>query len=110
MACDAMHIPKLKFPRNEIIEVSRMLLSSFSNYQADNVQIIPASYQNEAKRIHIPGLNPELVPGSPEDIKIPVPPSGVVSPMSGLGTPAEPSNTPSLRVVSPTEEHPLSRD
>lgn len=92
MACDAMHIPKLKFPRNEIIE------------------IIPASYQNEAKRIHIPGLNPELIPGSPEDIKIPVPPSGFVSPLSGLGTPAEPSNTPSLRVVSPTEEHPLSRD
>ncbi|KAH8597994.1 6-phosphofructo-2-kinase-domain-containing protein [Bisporella sp. PMI_857] len=69
MACDAMHIPTLKFPRNEIIE------------------IIPASYQNEAKRIFIPDLAPELIPGSPEDIKIPVPPSGTLSPISGLGTP-----------------------
>ncbi|RAL60922.1 hypothetical protein DID88_010247 [Monilinia fructigena] len=43
-----------KFPRNEIIE------------------IIPASYQNEAKRIHIEGLAPEIIPGSPEDIRIPV--------------------------------------
>jgi len=25
MACDAMNIPKLKFPRNEIIEVRRIL-------------------------------------------------------------------------------------
>lgn len=79
MACDAMSIPTLKFPRNEIIE------------------IIPASYQNEAKRIFIPGVAPEIVPGSPEDIRIPVPPSGTLSPMSGLGTPAEPAN-------------PLSRD
>jgi 6-phosphofructo-2-kinase / fructose-2,6-biphosphatase 4 len=55
-------------------------------------QIIPASYQNEAKRIHIPGLPQEIVPGSPEDIRIPVPPSGVVSPLSGIGTPAEPAN------------------
>ncbi|KAF7865700.1 hypothetical protein EAF04_005866 [Stromatinia cepivora] len=74
MACDAMNIPTLKFPRNEIIE------------------IIPASYQNEAKRIHIDGLAPEIIPGSPEDIRIPVPPSaipsGVQSPFSGIGTPA----------------------
>ncbi|PQE08913.1 6-phosphofructo-2-kinase protein [Rutstroemia sp. NJR-2017a WRK4] len=72
MACDAMNIPNLKFPRNEIIE------------------IIPASYQNEAKRIHIDGLAPEIIPGSPEDIRIPVPPSGVTSPMSmsSIGTPA----------------------
>ena len=55
-------------------------------------QIIPASYQNEAKRIHIPGLPQDIVPGSPEDIRIPVPPSGVVSPLSGIGTPAEPTN------------------
>ncbi|KAM3073429.1 hypothetical protein ACMFMG_004675 [Clarireedia jacksonii] len=74
MACDAMNIPNLKFPRNEIIE------------------IIPASYQNEAKRIHIEGLAPEIIPGSPEDIRIPVPPSGVASPMSmsSIGTPAMP--------------------
>ncbi|KAF4634604.1 hypothetical protein G7Y89_g3510 [Cudoniella acicularis] len=74
MACDAMSIPTLKFPRNEIIE------------------IIPASYQNEAKRIIIPNVDHNIIPGSPEDIKILVPPSGAVSPMpgSGLGTPAEP--------------------
>lgn len=61
-----MDIPLLKFPRDEIIE------------------IIPAAYQNEAKRIHIPGLDPKLVPGSPDDAKIPVsagsiPPSGAAS-------------------------------
>ncbi|KAH6684157.1 6-phosphofructo-2-kinase/fructose-2, 6-biphosphatase-like protein 2 [Halenospora varia] len=74
MACDAMSIPTLKFPRNEIIE------------------IIPASYQNEAKRIVIPDIEPNIIPGSPEDIRIPVAPSGFVSPMSGsgIGTPAEP--------------------
>lgn len=74
MACSATDIPFLSFPRDEIIE------------------IIPASYNNQAKRIHIPGLPDKLVPGSPEDIRIPVPPSvlpsGAVSPMSGLGTPA----------------------
>lgn len=76
MACDAMAIPKLSFPRNEIIE------------------IIPASYQNEAKRIYIPDLAEEIVPGSPEDLKIPVPPSGFVSPMTGLGTPQNGAGTP----------------
>ncbi|KAL1903230.1 hypothetical protein Sste5346_000515 [Sporothrix stenoceras] len=39
MHCSAMDIPKLKFPRNKIIE------------------IIPAAYQNDAKIIRIPGLN-----------------------------------------------------
>jgi 6-phosphofructo-2-kinase/fructose-2,6-biphosphatase 4 len=52
MHCSTMDIPKLKFPRDEIIEV------------------IPAAYQNEAKRIHIPDLDPKYVPGSPEDIRI----------------------------------------
>lgn len=69
-----MDIPKLKFPRDEIIE------------------ILPAAYQNEAKRIHIPGLDPKIVPGSPEDIRITVPsmpPSGHISPIAGLSTPAE---------------------
>lgn len=94
MACDAMSIPSLKFPRNQIIE------------------IIPASYQNEAKRIQIDGLHPYLIPGSPEDIRIPVPPSGVVSPMSNLSG----SVTPIPKVVSPPptpgekEAHPLSHD
>ncbi|OJD15321.1 hypothetical protein AJ78_04405 [Emergomyces pasteurianus Ep9510] len=65
MACNAADIPFLSFPRDEIIE------------------IIPASYNNKAKRIHIPDLPPEIIPASPEDLKIPVPPSGVVSPMPG---------------------------
>ncbi|KAF3483609.1 6-phosphofructo-2-kinase/fructose-2,6-bisphosphatase [Arthroderma uncinatum] len=65
MACNSTDIPFLSFPRDQIIE------------------IIPASYNNQAKRIHIPDLPPEIIPGSPEDIKIPVPPSGVVSPMPG---------------------------
>jgi 6-phosphofructo-2-kinase/fructose-2,6-biphosphatase 4 len=68
-----MDIPKLKFPRDEIIE------------------IIPAAYQNEAKRIHIPGLDPKTIPGSPEDIRIPVPasPGGNLSPIPGLSSPVE---------------------
>ncbi|KAI1255918.1 hypothetical protein MGN70_002659 [Eutypa lata] len=65
MHVGTMEIPVLKFPRNEIIE------------------IIPAAYQNEAKRIHIPGLDPKTVPGSPEDIRIPVP--------SNAGSPTPPS-------------------
>lgn len=69
MACSATDIPSLQFPRDEIIE------------------IIPASYNNSAKRIHIDGLPSPMVPASPEDIKIPVPPSGAVSPFSGIGTP-----------------------
>ncbi|KAK7708561.1 hypothetical protein SLS64_006663 [Diaporthe eres] len=72
-------IPKLKFPRDEIIE------------------IIPAAYQNEAKRIHIPGLDPRMVPGSPEDIRIPVPsmpPSGTLSPIPGLSSPVDGQATP----------------
>lgn len=79
-----MDIPKLKFPRDEIIE------------------IIPAAYQNEAKRIHIPGLDPKMIPGSPEDIRIPVlsiPPSGQLSPIPGMMTPAE-------GVVSSSEQRP----
>ncbi len=70
MACNATDIPTLSFPRNEIIE------------------IIPASYNNEAKRILIPDLPYDMIPGSPENIAIPVPPSGTMTPMSGIGTPA----------------------
>ncbi|CDM37624.1 Fructose-2,6-bisphosphatase [Penicillium roqueforti FM164] len=69
MACNAADIPFLEFPRDEIIE------------------ILPESYQNEAQRIHIPDLPEEIIPASPEDLKIPVPPSGVVSPAQGLGSP-----------------------
>lgn len=69
-----MDIPKLTFPRDEIIE------------------IIPAAYQNEAKRVHIPGLDVNMVPGSPDDIRImspTIPTSGEVTPIAGLSTPAE---------------------
>ncbi|RYP12777.1 hypothetical protein DL765_007155 [Monosporascus sp. GIB2] len=88
MHVGTMEIPKLKFPRNEIIE------------------IIPAAYQNEAKRIHIPGLDPRMVPGSPEDIRIPVPGSGSDTPSfpgGGLSSPAEPAivvDKPPERVVN----------
>lgn len=68
MACNATDIPRLSFPRNEIIEIT------------------PASYNNEATRILIPGLPEETIAGSPEDLKIPVapsqPPSGRITPMS----------------------------
>ncbi|KAK7456047.1 hypothetical protein CaCOL14_004096 [Colletotrichum acutatum] len=81
MHCATMDIPILKFPRDEIIE------------------IIPAAYQNEAKRVHIPGVDPKITPGSPEDISIPVPgggsgsgvASGNLSPMPGISSPAEPN-------------------
>lgn len=65
MACNAQDIPSLEFPRNEIIE------------------IIPASYNNIAKRIHIPDLPEGLIPPSPEGLAMPAPPSGTVSPMPG---------------------------
>ncbi|KAL9108947.1 MAG: hypothetical protein Q9227_006343 [Pyrenula ochraceoflavens] len=67
-------------------------------------------YNNEAKRISIPGLPEDIIPASPEDIKIPVPPSGVVSPMpGGLGSPKSGSATPergpsSLKVSHDVEE------
>lgn len=82
MACNATDIPALEFPRNEIIE------------------IIPASYNNEATRITIPGLPLETIPGSPEDIKIPVPPSGSITPM-GLDTPKTGTSSPRHTTGSP---------
>ena len=85
MACNAADIPSLSFPRNEIIE------------------IIPASYNNEAKRIIIPDCPEDIIPGSPEDIRIPVPPSGVVSPMPGLGSPATGPGTPLNEMHKPLE-------
>jgi 6-phosphofructo-2-kinase / fructose-2,6-biphosphatase 4 len=78
MHCSTMDIPKLKFPRDEIIE------------------IIPAAYQNEAKRVHIPGLDPKTIPGSPEDIRIPVPnePGANLPPIPGMNGPE-----PNIEVV-----------
>ncbi|KAF2000888.1 6-phosphofructo-2-kinase/fructose-2,6-bisphosphatase-like protein [Amniculicola lignicola CBS 123094] len=95
MACNAADIPKLEFPRDEIIE------------------IIPSSYNNVAKRIKIPDLPDSMIPDSPEDIKIPVPPSGTVSPFSGLGTPqagsgtATPQNTPQPLRLARTHINPM---
>lgn len=83
MHCSTRDIPNLKFPRDEIIE------------------IIPAAYQNEAKRIHIPGLDPRTIPGSPEDIRIPVPsePGANLPPIPGMGGPE-----PEVVVVRPPEK------
>ncbi|KAF6819731.1 6-phosphofructo-2-kinase/fructose-2,6-bisphosphatase [Colletotrichum sojae] len=90
MHCATMDIPTLKFPRDEIIE------------------IIPAAYQNEAKRIHIPGIDPKITPGSPEDIRIPVPGSipgsGNLSPIPGLSSPAEPVERPPEKVINKAAE------
>ncbi|KAK7966726.1 6-phosphofructo-2-kinase [Apiospora aurea] len=72
MHCSTTAIPTLKFPRNEIIE------------------IIPAAYQNEAKRILIPGLDPRIVPSSPEGVRITVPgESPALFPGGGLNSPPE---------------------
>jgi 6-phosphofructo-2-kinase/fructose-2,6-biphosphatase 4 len=89
MHCSTTDIPSLKFPRDEIIEIS------------------PAAYQNEAKRLKIPGLEPSLAsslaPNSPEGVKILVPggsapASGHLSPVpTGVVSPIEP-----LEVVSST--------
>ena len=92
MACNATDIPSLSFPRDEIIE------------------IIPASYNNEASRIKIPDLPKEMIPGSPEDIKIPVPPSGSITPMgldtppkSGINSPRQATGSPLNGLATPLE-------
>ncbi|KAL9591043.1 MAG: hypothetical protein Q9203_000143 [Teloschistes exilis] len=90
MACNATDIPSLSFPRNEIVE------------------IIPASYNNEATSIRVPDLPPEIIPSSPEDLEIPVPPSegpsGAATPMV-LGTPriSPKSGTPRITTTSPND-------
>ena len=99
MACNATDIPSLSFPRNEIIE------------------IVPASYNNEASRIEIPGLPPEIIPGSPEDIQIPVPPSGSITPLkldtppkSGVNSPRPRAPSPQLRLPEPQSSQHLLVD
>ncbi|CAK7222680.1 hypothetical protein SCUCBS95973_004926 [Sporothrix curviconia] len=89
MHCSAMDIPKLKFPRNKIIE------------------IIPAAYQNEAKIIRIPGLEMPQPHGSssPDNVffrhasplltfgsgaATSAGGSGAMSPIQGLSNPPEP--------------------
>ncbi|KAL9641047.1 MAG: hypothetical protein Q9204_000360 [Flavoplaca sp. TL-2023a] len=90
MACNATDIPGLSFPRNEIIE------------------IIPASYNNESSSIPIPDLPPEIIPASPEDVKIPVPPSegpsGTATPMNldpPMMTPGSPRPGTPRKPVTP---------
>lgn len=88
-----MDIPNLKFPRDQIIE------------------IVPAAYQNEAKRIHIPGLEPNMVPETPDDIRVPGsrpdsrPGSGQMSPMpGGIGSPAESLERPTEKVINTAKD------
>ena len=97
MHCSTMQIPTLRFPRDEIIE------------------IIPAAYQNEAKRIHIPGVDGRTTArGSPEDIRIPpitlsssAADSGTLSPIPGMSSPAElVSATSAIKLA---DEEPLQR-
>ena len=89
MACNAIDIPALSFPRNEIIEIT------------------PASYNNEATRIPIPGVETSIIASSPEDIKIPVPPSGTITPMgltnSGTHSPQMTNGSPRNGLRSPAE-------
>ncbi|KAI5289107.1 hypothetical protein KEM54_004395 [Ascosphaera aggregata] len=71
MACNAADIPFLSFPRNEITE------------------IIPGSYHNTAKKIHIPNLPPDIIAASPEGMKTPGLVSGTSTPMPVLDEAAE---------------------
>lgn len=91
MHCSITEIPALSFPRDEIIE------------------IIPAAYQNEAKRIHIPGLDPALVPNSPDGMKLlaaggSLPASGAASRQESL--PASGQLTPLPGATLETSERP----
>ena len=104
MHCSTMDIPSLKFPRDEIIE------------------IMPAAYQNEAKRIHIPGVDPKAVVGSPEGVNIPItvtaipssgpdskppslPASGQMSPIpGGMSSPAEAVERPPEKVINTSKD------
>ncbi|KAI5303221.1 hypothetical protein KEM56_007776, partial [Ascosphaera pollenicola] len=71
MACNAADIPFLSFPRDEITE------------------IIPGSYHNTARKIHIPDLPPEIIAASPPGAKTPGLISGISKPMPVLEEAAE---------------------
>lgn len=97
MACNATDIPSLSFPRDEIIEIT------------------PASYNNEASRVKITDLPSEIIPGSPEDIKIPVPPSGSITPLkldtppkSGLSSPRHRPSSPQSNLIESRDSQHLS--
>jgi hypothetical protein len=72
MARNATDIPRLRFPRDEIIEVRP---SPLPMRIANAAQIVPESYKNVANHIRIPGLTEQagLAPGSPTDIQLSVP-------------------------------------
>jgi hypothetical protein len=71
MARNATDIPRLQFPRDEIIEVG----SSPWSCTVLTLQIVPESYNNVANHIRIPGIAEQagLAPGSPTDIQLSVP-------------------------------------
>jgi hypothetical protein len=74
-------------------------------------QIIPASYNNEAKRIKIPGLPPEMIPSSPEGPKAPAPPSGWNTPLPGLGSGiASPDGAPGTPEPQPRDGYKTPED
>lgn len=76
------------------------------------LQIIPASYNNEVKRVRIPDLPEEIIPASPEGIKMPAPPSGFITPVpglgSGIGTPRDGAGTPEQGYKTPADAEDLS--
>ncbi|KAF2670280.1 6-phosphofructo-2-kinase/fructose-2,6-bisphosphatase-like protein [Microthyrium microscopicum] len=82
MACNATDIPKLDFPRNEIIE------------------IIPSSYSNLAKRIKIRSLPEHIVPNSPDIIPLSAVPSISVSSFTNGDEITSGSATPSASGAS----------
>ncbi|TQB72852.1 hypothetical protein MPDQ_006414 [Monascus purpureus] len=84
-------ILELERERNDLLIIAHESVLRVLN---EIIEIIPESYQNEARRIKIPDLPEEILPPSPEDIKIQVPSSGTVTPSLGLGSPAGGSTTP----------------
>ena len=72
-------------------------------------QIIPSSYQNEARRIPIPNLPDEIVTPSPEEIKIHVPTSGYTTPKVTLGSPITGLSTPQSGFRTPQEPERLTQ-
>lgn len=86
MHCSTREIPALNFPRDEIIE------------------IIPAAYQNEAKRIHIPGLDPGLLPNSPDGMKLLAAGGSVAANSRPESLPASGQLTPLASALADTPE------
>lgn len=87
MACAAIDIPELQFPRNQIIE------------------IVPGSYTNEASRITIPGIPNEGLPdvSSPGALNLPVctTPSGSSTPLMTAAVPQVPGAASPMRPLDP---------